>query len=205
MTDKEIKQAFDEVRMPSALLEKIEEGIGQKERKGTGKPWKMAVAAAAAFTLCLTASNGICYAATGHSLFGRISMYVNGEEVAYDDLELEQNGDSITATIGDLPDDAHVEVELPEPDIKDFSDQDSDNIDTFVQDKGEPPENVTFQVQEEGGRVYLSAKGGPYQLDITEDIADKRAEGKFTWKDVVYHYYVREDDGKYSIFTDIEH
>jgi len=204
MTDKEIKQTFDEVHMPSALLGKIEEGIGQKEKKGTGKPWKMAVAAAA-FTLCLTASNAICYAATGHSLLGKISMYVNGEEVAYADVELKQDGDSITATLGDLPDDAHVEVELPEPDRKDFSDQDPDNIDAFAQDKGETPENVTFQVREEGGRVYLSVKGGSYQLDITEDIADKKAEGTFTWKDVVYHYYVREDNGKYSIFTDIEH
>ncbi len=179
MTEKDIKRTFDEIHMPPDLLGKVEDAMDGKRKKSISRPMKFA-AALAVLAVCLLATNGICFAATGDSLFGRITMYVNGEEVNLDDVTLEKNGDTVTATIDNVPEDGDVEIALP------------------GSGKGD------FEVSKEGDKIFLLIGGGEQKLDITEDMADKKAEGEFTWKGVVHHYRVTGEGGEYQLSVNTE-
>lgn len=201
MTDQEIKETFDNIHIPPALLGKVEDAMNTKnfERK---KIIKIAAAAIAAFAICLLASNGICYAATGNSLLGKITMYVNGEKIEFENVGIEY-GEPIstyTYTTGDTVEDDDIGdcyYITIEPNTKDVSIKESksdENKQTSSQTK-----SSNFNVQKEGERVYLVSEDKKKKIDITDDFTGKKAEGNFNWKDVTYHYKVTKKGEEYSL------
>ena len=102
MDEKELREVFDGIHMSPALLRKVENMDKNKNKKA--KLVKTAAAAFAAVALCIAASNGISYAATGHTWFSKITYYIDGKEVDAD-VEWTKNGDAIVGTV-DMPEDA---------------------------------------------------------------------------------------------------
>ena len=91
MNEKEnVKKIYDQIHAPEALLGKVMEMKKDtfKFRNGV----KYAIAAVAALALTIITSNGICYAATGETLFSKIKVCINGNEVTPDVTWQEEDG-----------------------------------------------------------------------------------------------------------------
>lgn len=213
MDEKELKEVFDGIHMPPALLRKVENMDKNKNKKA--KLVKTAAAAFAAAALCIAASNGICYAATGHTWFSKITYYINGKEVNAD-VEWTKNGDEIVGKV-EVPEEAGsfeiVAEGVPEDvDIFTISDTQTEDGKTVSEEEAgwsEEKEDAAeaaaqCEVKEEGDKVYLLVEGGKQKIDITEDIADKEAAGEFTWQDKTYQYYVSGSASEYELAVSME-
>ena len=88
--NKNIKDVYDQIHAPEALLGKVMEM--KKDTFKFRNCVKYAVAAVAALALTFVASNGICYAATGETLFSKIKVCLNGKEVTPDITWQEEDG-----------------------------------------------------------------------------------------------------------------
>lgn len=88
--NKNIKEVYDQIHAPEALLGKVMEM--KKDTFKFRKVVKFAIAAVAALVLTVAASNGICYAATGETLFSKIKFFVNEEEVEHEITWREEDG-----------------------------------------------------------------------------------------------------------------
>lgn len=217
MNEKEIKEVFDGIHMPPALLRKVENMNHNMENK-KGKLLKAVATAAAAIAICVVASNGICYAATGQTWFSKMTVYINGK-VSTADVSWTKDGDTITGTV-ELPDDADSTSVM----VKEYSADDEDGEISVSEESAEWSEEteeasttaVLCDVKEEGEKVYLFVENGVQKIDITEDIiADGEATGSFTRGDITYYYHVSSDvsdeyhyvgvDGeKYAIALSVE-
>lgn len=212
MDEKELREVFDGIHMPPALLRKVENMDKNKNKKA--KLVKTAAAAFAAVALCIAASNGISYAATGHTWFSKITYYIDGKEVDAD-VEWTKNGDAIVGTV-DMPEDAasfEIVVEgVPEDGseiiVRDSQTEDGKNVSEKEAEWSEETEDAVeaaaqCEVKEEGDKVYLLVEGGKQKIDITEDIADKEATGEFTWQDMTYQYYVSGSASEYELAVSV--
>ena len=85
-----IKDVYDQIHAPEALLGKVMEM--KKDTFKFRNCVKYAVAVVAALVLTVVASNGICYAATGETLFSKIKVCINGNEVTPDVTWQEEDG-----------------------------------------------------------------------------------------------------------------
>lgn len=104
MNDK-IKQVYDEIHAPEALLGKVME-MKKDEFKGR-RMVKYIAAAVLALAITVVASNGICYAATGETWIGKMKVWINGVETEQD-VTWQQDGDTLIGTL-------EMEVEEGEP------------------------------------------------------------------------------------------
>ena len=104
MKDK-IRQVYDEIHAPEALLGKVMEMKKDEFKKRV--VIKYIAAAVLALVLTVVASNGICYAATGETWIGKIKILVNGVEQEHD-ITWEKDGDLIFGIM-------EIEVEEGEP------------------------------------------------------------------------------------------
>lgn len=212
MDEKELREVFDGIHMPPALLRKVENMDKNKNKKA--KLVKTAAAAFAAVALCIAASNGISYAATGHTWFSKITYYIDGKEVDAD-VEWTKNGDAIVGTV-DMPEDAAsfeiVAEGVPEDGseiiVRDSQTEDGKNVSEKEAEWSEETEDAVeaaaqCEVKEEGDKVYLLVEGGKQKIDITEDIADKEATGEFTWQDMTYQYYVSGSASEYELAVSV--
>ena len=91
MKDK-IRQVYDEIHAPEALLGKVME-MKKDEFKGRTAV-KYIAAAVLALVITVVASNGICYAATGETWIGKMKVWINGVETEQD-VTWQQEGDTL--------------------------------------------------------------------------------------------------------------
>lgn len=112
MSNKEyVKNTYDEIHAPEALLGKVMDMNGKKNK--IRKITQYTVSAAAALALVFITSNGICYAATGETWVTKAIVCVNGIEqekeitwhqegnVLYGEAQLDSGTTSVTVT-GDV-------------------------------------------------------------------------------------------------------
>ena len=104
MKDK-IRQVYDEIHAPEALLGKVME-MKKDEFKGRTAV-KYIAAAILALVITVVASNGICYAATGETWIGKMKVWINGVETEQD-VTWQQDGDRLVGIM-------EMEVEEGEP------------------------------------------------------------------------------------------
>lgn len=205
MNEEEIREVFDGIHMPPALLRKVENMNKNKNNKV--KLAKTAAAVAAAFALCIAASNGICYAATGHTWISTVTMYINGKaNIA--DVEWTKDGDTLIGKV-EMPDDAESSSIM----VKEFAAEGTGEEDVTLSEteaqwsvgvEDAAKAAALCEVKKEGEKVYLLVENGEQKIDITEDIADKEAAGEFTWKGTTYSYYVSGDAGEYELAVSTE-
>ena len=88
--NKKIKDVYDQIHAPEALLGKVMEM--KKDTFKFRNCVKCAIAAVAALALTFVASNGICYAATGETWISKIKVNINGNEVTPDITWQEKDG-----------------------------------------------------------------------------------------------------------------
>lgn len=104
MKDK-IRQVYDEIHAPEALLGKVME-MKKDEFRGR-RIVKYIAAAVLALAIMVAASNGICYAATGETWIGKMKVWINGVETEQD-VTWQQDGDMLVGIM-------EMEVEEGEP------------------------------------------------------------------------------------------
>jgi len=85
-----VKKVYDQIHAPEALLGKVMEM--KKDTFKFRNCVKYAIAAVVALALTVAAGNGICYAATGQTLFSKIKVCINGNEVTPDVTWKEEDG-----------------------------------------------------------------------------------------------------------------
>ena len=100
-----IKNVYDEIHAPEALLGKVME-MKKDEFKGR-RMVKYIAAAVLALAITVVASNGICYAATGETWIGKMKVLINGVETEQD-VTWQQDGDKLIGIM-------EMEVEEGEP------------------------------------------------------------------------------------------
>lgn len=207
MKNKEYYQStFDEVHVPEALLGKVK-GMKMEEKKIQNKSkLKYAAAIAAALGLCVVASNGICYAATGNTWVEKVILHINGEAVEQD-ITWHQDGDFIYGEF-------EYEMDGEEPAVVEFYDgEDSESLavegtgfgficgkDTEGTEDGniEHSENdFTSEILQENNRLYLSI--GDSKIDITEDFVDGTCSGTFEFQGVTFEYEVTGTVEHYTV------
>ena len=120
----DVKKVYDQIHAPEALLGKVMEM--KKDTFKFRNCMKFAVAALAALVLTFVAGNGICYAATGETLFSKIKVSINGKEVTPEVKWEERDGnmvgsfemelDSINEETGE-PDSVYAQFEVLPDDV----------------------------------------------------------------------------------------
>jgi len=103
MKDK-IRQVYDEIHAPEALLGKVME---MKKDEFKGRMMVKYIAAVLALVITVVASNGICYAATGETWIGKMKVWINGVETEQE-VTWQQDGDVLYGVM-------EMEVEEGEP------------------------------------------------------------------------------------------
>ena len=103
------KQMMNEIHVSETTLRKVMEMDMNKKMLNKKKMMKKIGTIAAALTVCLVASNGICYAATGQSWVSKAVIYINGEKVEQD-VVLEDRGDGTVGFEVEAPTDGESSV-----------------------------------------------------------------------------------------------
>ena len=119
-----VKKVYEQIHAPEALLGKVMEM--KKDTFKFRNCMKFAVAALAALVLTFVAGNGVCYAATGETLFSKIKVSINGKEVTPEVKWEERDGnmvgsfemelDSINEETGE-PDSVYAQFEVLPDDV----------------------------------------------------------------------------------------
>lgn len=201
MKNKEYYQStFDEVHVPEAVLGKVK-GMKMEEKKIQKKSkLRYAAAIAAAFGLCIVASNGICYAATGNTWVEKVILHINGEAVEQD-ITWHQDGDLVYGEF-------EYETDGEEPAVIEFYDAEASVLDGtgygFIAGKASEDETMEnsesdfhTEILQENERIYLVI--GDSKIDITEDFADGECSGSFEFKGVTFDYEVTGTVDEYSV------
>ena len=167
-----IKEVYDQIHAPEALLGKVMEM--KKDTFKFRNCVKFAVAAVAALALTFVAGNGICYAATGETLFSKIRFYVNGEEVEHDITWREEDGtmvgtfemelDSVDEETGEQQKvQAQIEVQ-PDGIADEFAVEGDVRLEETVV--------LSVTVPEEGSSVTVETTDGEFSLSVDTDDAE---------------------------------
>lgn len=204
MKNKEYYQStFDEVHVPEAVLGKVK-GMKMEEKKIQKKSkLRYAAAIAAAFGLCIVASNGICYAATGNTWVEKVILHINGEAVEQD-ITWHQDGDLVYGEF-------EYETDGEEPAVIEFYDAEASVPKVtdgtgygFIAGKASEDETMEHsesdfhtEILQENERIYLVI--GDSKIDITEDFADGECSGSFEFKGVTFDYEVTGTVDEYSV------
>lgn len=188
------KQMMNEIHVSETTLRKVMEMDMSKNMLNKKRMMKKIGTVAAALTLCIVASNGICYAATGHSWVTKAIIYINGEE-AEQEIVLEEQEDGTVSFEVEVPDDGESSVAAG------FAVDEDGNMQS-IDMSSEDLEGISRTVVEEDGKEFFEFDGE--RIDITEDLEDGKASGTITASDVAYHYEITEKDGIYNINVSAE-
>lgn len=173
------------------LLEMKEENEMSKEMK-KNKWIRNIGAAVAGLALCLVASNGIVYAATGYTWTSKIVVWINGEAVESEATWHEDEEGNYTLDL---------DMDSSEADSVSVASsfEVDENVNVVPSDiSGDELNEMMGEVVEEDGRKYFKYDGG--RVDITDDLADDgEAEGDVVSTDGSIHYIVIESDGGYDV------
>lgn len=180
------KETMDEVHIPEAVLGKVRNMKMEQKMIKKRETLRYAVSVLSVLAICFAASNGICYAATGNTWVGKITMYVNGEKVEKDiTLYKDENGDVI-----------HGEIEAEEgADSLEVIYDEADNSISF----GSSNTGKEYHLISEEGKNYLVIGDNLLKIDITEDFADGKCSGSFELEGVKYQYEITGDMEEYDI------
>lgn len=186
------KQMMNEIHVSETTLRKVMEMDMNKKMLNKKKMMKKIGTIAAALTVCLVASNGICYAATGQSWVSKAVIYINGEKVEQD-VVLEDRGDGTVGFEVEAPTDGESSVAagvIMDDNGKIKSDDVSDE------------ELMLGGVVDEDGKQFFQYD--EKKIDITEDLADGEASGTFEIYGDKYCYKVVGEDGNYGVSVSSE-
>ncbi len=151
---------------------------------------KRVVAAAAVVALCVGASNGICYAATGATWVEKMVVYFNGEPVEKPvKVSTTGNGD-YTYTI-DVPEDSSSMMIVTDEKYED----------TTIVIEQEKNVEITAYIEEVDGVQWFCHKGE--RVNITEDFADGLAEGIITAEGKDYAYQLTGNINEYYVSIEL--
>lgn len=207
MKNKEYYQdTFDEVHVPEAVLRKVK-GMKMEEKKIQKKSkLRYAAAIAAAFGICIVASNGICYAATGNTWVEKVILHINGEAVEQD-ITWHQDGDLVYGEF-------EYETDGEEPAVIEFYDAEKSDLNIpdgtghgFICGKeaegaddetaGQSGSDFNTEIIQENECIYLMI--GDSKIDITEDFADGKCSGSFEFQGVTLEYEVTGTVDEYTV------
>ena len=189
------KETMDEVHIPEAVLGKVRNMKTEQSRIKKRETLRYAVSVLAVLMICFAASNGICYAATGNTWVGKLTMYVNGEKVEQDiTLYKDEDGDVIHGKIEAEEGADSLEIILPEGASEAAYDE-ADNTISF----GSGNTGKEYRLTSEEGKNYLVIGDNFLKIDITEDFADGKCSGSFEWEGVTYQYEITGDMEEYDI------
>lgn len=189
------KETMDEVHIPEAVLRKVRNMKMEQKMMKKRETLRYAASVLAVLAICFAASNGICYAATGNTWVGKITMYVNGEKVEKDiTLYKDENGNVIHGEIEAEEGAESLEVILPEGASEAAYDE-ADNSISF----GNSNMGKEYRLISEEGKNYLVISDNLLKIDITEDFADGKCSGSFEWEGVIYQYEITGDMEEYDI------
>lgn len=188
------KQMMNEIHVSETTLRKVMEMDMSKKNLNKKRMIGKIGTVAATLMLCMVASNGICYAATGHSWVSKAIIYINGEKVEQD-VVLEDQGDGTVAFEVEAPTDGEASVVAGA-----VMDEDG-NVKSYDVSAGEE-EVLLGTVVDEGGKQFFEYGGE--KLDITDDLADGEASGTIEISGDEYHYEITGEDGNYSVSVSLE-
>ena len=178
MNNKEFyTDTFNEVHVPAAVLGKVRDMKMERAAIKRQSKLRYAVSAVAVLAVCLIASNGICYAATGDTWIQKVSFYVNGEKQELD-VTMHKEGDTVVGEVTrevDEGEEAYVVT--------------TDNIGSDEELVVESAIKDTSLISE-GDKVYLVIGDNLKKIDITEDFADGKCSGSFELEGLTYNYEI---------------
>lgn len=187
------KQMMNEIHVSETTLRKVMEMDMSKKNLNKKRMIGKIGTVAATLMLCMVASNGICYAATGHSWVSKAIIYINGEKVEQD-VVLEDKGDGTVGFEVEAPTDGEASVVAGA-----VMDEDG-NVKSDDVSSGE--EVLLGTVVDEDGKQFFEYGGE--KLDITEDLADGKASGTIEISGDKYHYEITGEDGNYNVSVSSE-
>lgn len=178
MNNKEFyTDTFNEVHVPAAVLGKVRDMKMERAAIKRQSKLRYAVSAVAVLAVCLIASNGICYAATGDTWIQKVSFYVNGEKQELD-VTMHKEGDTVVGEVTREVDEGEEAYVIT-----------TDNIGSDEEIVVESAIKDTSLISE-GDKVYLVIGDNLKKIDITEDFADGKCSGSFKLEGLTYNYEV---------------
>lgn len=194
------KQMMNEIHVSETTLRKVMEMDMRKKNLNKKRIMKKMGTAVAALFLCLVASNGICYAATGHSWVTKVIVYINGEAVEQDVVVEENEDGTVTvSTERDVTDDGSgdqvTSILISEDANMEYADMTPEEVESLIASGELNP--IGGDVVEADGKQYFEYAGG--KVDITKDFADGEASGNIVVEGVEYRYVITEENGEYSV------
>ena len=203
MNRQDYVETMQQIHVPADLLgglenmnreqeETLKERIAVRQNRKRKRSFYMAASVAVALIVCFLTSNVICYAATGNTWIQVITMCVDGVFMT-GDMYWTRSGNIMTGDLRFEGEDGALGILIEVDDA-----QKNPPAVHYVTSNGD---NALVK---EGDRIYLSIANDLVKLDITEDIADGKAEGTFSYDGEDYHYQVEGGVGDYEISTDFE-
>lgn len=194
MTNKAHYHAMmDQVRAPERVLGRAKD-ITMEKTKRAPLALKYATVTMVALLSVFAVTNGVCYAATGETWVQHFTTTIDGQPVDITvkatDTENERVGEVIVTAKGD-GEGAELSSDEAVGDIAS-----SESIGFYVSTATDGGEAVV--VEGEDGTVSLVI-GSSEPVDITEDIADGRAEGTVTVDGNTVGYTVTGTSGAYEV------
>lgn len=178
MNNKEFyTDTFNEIHVPAAVLGKVRDMKMEREAIKRQSKLRYAVSAVAVLAVCLIASNGICYAATGDTWIQKVSFYVNGEKQELD-VTMHKEGDTVVGEVTREVDEGEEAYVVTTDNIG--SDEEI-VVESAIKDSS---------LISEGDKVYLVIGDNLKKIDITEDFADGKCSGSFELEGLTYNYEV---------------
>ena len=178
MNNKEFyTDTFNEIHVPAAVLGRVRDMKMEREAIKRQSKLRYAVSAVAVLAVCLIASNGICYAATGDTWIQKVSFYVNGEKQELD-VTMHKEGDTVVGEVTREVDEGEEAYVVTTDNIG--SDEEI-VVESAIKDSS---------LISEGDKVYLVIGDNLKKIDITEDFADGKCSGSFELEGLTYNYEV---------------
>lgn len=200
--EKWYKETFEKVHVPKELLGKVMNMENQTERK-IKRGWRYAMGTLAVTFGLFIASNGICYAATGETWVSKMTIYFNGEKIEKD-VTWQENEDGTFSGTVDMEGDEEVELFAITDDV--MMEQDGFSYSFNGEDITEDERYAIVDCKVEtnvDGSVWLRVNENEtcvMEVDLTDDLADGKAEGDMSYDGFTYHYQVTQDeDGEYNL------
>lgn len=182
MNNKEFyKDTFNEVHVPAAVLGKVRDMKMEKATIKRQSKLRYAVSVVAVLAVCLIASNGICYAATGDTWIQKVTFYVNGEKQELD-VTMHKEGDTVVGEVTREIDEGKGEESY-------VIMADDNTLESDEEIIAESAIKETSLVSEDN-KVYLVIGDNLKKIDITEDFADGKCSGTVELEGVTYNYEV---------------
>lgn len=179
MNNKEFyKDTFNEVHVPAAVLGKVRDMKMEKTTIKRQSRLRYAVSVVAVLAVCLIASNGICYAATGDTWIQKVTFYVNGEKQELD-MTMHKEGDTL---IGEVT----REIDGKESYMIITGSDTSESDQVMITDSADKETSLVS----EDDKIYLVIGDNLKRIDITEDFADGKCSGTVELEGVTYNYEV---------------